>query len=265
MHRSGSSGRSTRPDAFRCRPTISCASPTEPTTSLLGRPWTEFARALDLDAADRIARAIANRETFSGITVAWPINGRQERAPVALSGMPMYDGARNFAGYRGFGIYRQATLPAAADHPSPGSVPAVADRVEHPKPNLSHDSISDTAAVILAAPDIPSLAETETVEPPKNVVPFPLTNDTRTPSLSAVENHAFDEIARRLTQTIDSKDGQSQADRMTGSTRRINRTRPNMSARQTRNSRPGLRPRLRRPAATAPETGCCSTSCRRAS
>ncbi len=34
-------------------------------------------------------------------------------------------------------------------------------------------------------------------------MPFPLANDTRTPALSAVENHAFDEIARRLSARLD--------------------------------------------------------------
>jgi PAS domain S-box-containing protein len=49
------------------------------------------------------------------------------------------------------------------------------------------------------------------VEPPQNVVPFPLANETRIPSLSAVENHAFDEIARRLTQKFDELSAQRPA------------------------------------------------------
>ena len=39
--------------------------------------------------------------------------------------------------------------------------------------------------------------------PPQNVVPFPLAGDARTPGLSAIENHAFDEIARRLSARLD--------------------------------------------------------------
>jgi PAS domain S-box-containing protein len=177
----------------------------EPTAALLGQPWAAIAQALDPD--DRIAQAIANRETWSAIAVQWPIAAQHKRAVVELSGMPMYDGARNFAGYRGFGIYRQPSLPADADETSP----AEADSLAQPAANLSHDPMSETAADAPAAPDNPSLAETETVEPPRNVVPFPLSNDARTLSLSAVENHAFDEIARRLTQKVEDADTRQQA------------------------------------------------------
>ena len=176
----------------------------ERTASLLGRPWIEIAQALDLDPRGRIAQAIANRETFSGLAAAWPLAGEAVRATIEMSGMPIYDGSRNFSGYRGFGIYRRLALH---DGELTDERPIAAAPVEQPDEFPSHDPDFGAAAFASAAPDSPSLVETETVEPPKdveppqNVVPFPLTNDTRTPSLSVHENHAFDEIARRLTQT----------------------------------------------------------------
>jgi PAS domain S-box-containing protein len=170
----------------------------ERTAQVQGRTWTDVAQTLELDAQDRIAQAIARRETFSGLTALWPLE-REARERIELSGMPVFDGARDFAGYRGFGIYRHGIVAAEeADVPQPD------DQIAEPASNLSAEHT--TAAAEPAAPDSLSQAETDTVEPPQNVVPFPLANDTRMPSLSVVENHAFDEIARRLTQKFDDRD-----------------------------------------------------------
>jgi PAS domain S-box-containing protein len=208
------------------------------TAAVQGRRWREVATALELDPDRRIDSAIDNGETFSGIALSWPLND-QSRGRVELSGMPIYDTARNFAGYRGFGIYRpQASLPEAfASDPEFPSEPEFASGpefvaepafesapdaaaafeqdvapAEPPAIQQSQDPPSVAAAETSAAPDenlIP--AETEIVEPPQNVVPFPLASDTRGPTLSAVENHAFDEIARRLTQKFDELSAQRAA------------------------------------------------------
>ena len=167
------------------------------TAAIQGRPWSDVARALDLDPHGRIAEAIDRGETFSGIVALWPLD-EQTRGRVELSGMPIFDAARNFAGYRGFGIYRQTASP-------PGELKGA---TEQPAPDPAHPltSTSATASTSVTASEAPetlSHPETETVEPPQNVVPFPLANETRLPSLSAVENHAFDEIARRLTEKFD--------------------------------------------------------------
>ncbi len=170
----------------------------ERTAQVQRRTWTEVAQALELDPQGRVAQAIARRETFSGVTVLWPLE-REAHGRIELSGMPVLDGGRAFAGYRGFGIYRRGVVPA--EEPD---VPQPDDPVAEPALNLPADH--STAAAVPAAPDSFFQAETETVEPPQNVVPFPLANDTRMPSLSVVENHAFDEIARRLTQKFDDRD-----------------------------------------------------------
>lgn len=207
------------------------------TAAVQGRRWREVATALELDPDRRIDSAIGNGETFSGIALAWPLDGHS-LGRVELSGMPIYDTARNFAGYRGFGIYRpQASLPEAfASDPEftaePDFTPEPELRPEpvfEPAPKLdaetalaqhvapadppakppSQDPPSVATAETSAVPDENlSPAETEIVEPPQNVVPFPLASDTRGPSLSAVENHAFDEIARRLTQKFDELNAQ---------------------------------------------------------
>ena len=60
------------------------------------------------------AQAIATRNTWTGITLNWPIDGGS-RLPVELSGLPLHDGARNFAGYRGFGVCRDLDALARLD------------------------------------------------------------------------------------------------------------------------------------------------------
>ena len=50
-------------------------------------------------------QAVATRATWSGITLSWPVDGGG-RLPVELSGLPFFDAARNFVGYRGFGVCR---------------------------------------------------------------------------------------------------------------------------------------------------------------
>src|SRR5690242_4452447 len=40
--------------------------------ALLGRPWSEIAGELKLDPTGQVARAVASRETWSGVAISWP-------------------------------------------------------------------------------------------------------------------------------------------------------------------------------------------------
>ena len=75
------------------------------TASGFGRLWSEIADVFGLDPEGRVPQAIATRDTWSGIALDWPVDGG-ERLRVELSGLPMFDRARNFVGYRGFGVCR---------------------------------------------------------------------------------------------------------------------------------------------------------------
>lgn len=173
------------------------------TSSMLGRRWTEIAQALDLDPQGRIAEAMHRRETWSGITVNWPLDGGAF-ATVELSGVPSYDANRAFAGYRGFGLCR--TMPPVAATPALLVPPPQANDPAPASP-ASGTSSADATDIAASATLFPASAPPvdHTQEPPKNVVQFRPVNEVRTPSLSAIENRAFDEIARRLTQTFDIK------------------------------------------------------------
>ena len=71
-----------------------------------GRTWPEIAGELGLDPERRVERALASHDTWSGLTVAWPVDGSDERLAVELSGLPAFDRERVFRGYRGFGVCR---------------------------------------------------------------------------------------------------------------------------------------------------------------
>ena len=58
------------------------------TAAGFGRPWSEITQAFGLDPQDRVREAIATRETWSGITLYWPVDGGG-RLAVELSGLPM--------------------------------------------------------------------------------------------------------------------------------------------------------------------------------
>ncbi|HET9688453.1 MAG TPA: PAS domain-containing protein, partial [Pseudolabrys sp.] len=76
------------------------------TAHVFGRSWPDIAQALNVDPQGQIANAIGARETFSGIVLLWPVDDVDERLPVEMSGLPVFDRDRQFKGFRGFGICR---------------------------------------------------------------------------------------------------------------------------------------------------------------
>jgi PAS domain-containing protein len=141
-----------------------------------GLDWETAAARIGITRSDEVAAAIARRDTWSGVTVLWPIAGTGMAHPVDLAALPVFDRERRFQGYRGFGVFREAVpLPAEAAA-SPASEP-------------------DTVPVF--------------IERPENVVPL------RTPpaaapdpqTLSPSERNTFREIARAIGERIDDVNG----------------------------------------------------------
>ncbi|EJW12571.1 Sensory box histidine kinase [Rhodovulum sp. PH10] len=199
----------------------------------LGRPWQEIADVLGLDPEGRVARAVATRDTWSGITVAFPVEDSDERLPVELSGLPIYDRERRFLGYRGFGVCRDLvrlaalerrarapvfTMPASPEPPPDGPAP----ETPPPPPRFSPSAGGlpprhAPSSPRTPGPDAPGSYSPDSghgeADPPggetgkggevaENVVRFPApVGDFRgagSPELSSVEHNAFEEIARQL-------------------------------------------------------------------
>ncbi|WP_445490402.1 PAS domain-containing protein [Rhodopseudomonas sp. RCAM05734] len=187
------------------------------TSASFGRHWREIAEDYGLDPDGRVLSAVATHNTWSGITLLFPADGGA-RLPVELSGLPVYDRARNFAGYRGFGVCRDldalARLAELRRHefvgePPPQSLSAdivqAGPAADHPdQPNDSGAPPSDIEA---AAREPQNQTEPDTtVEPPKNVVPF-RASDLKSPALTPVENSAFNELARQLSARLEAETG----------------------------------------------------------
>ncbi len=190
------------------------------TATGFGRPWHEIAETFGLDPAGRITEAIATRDTWSGITVYWPVDDGG-RLPVELSGLPVYDDERNFAGYRGFGVCRDldslahlAELRRAepAEDPSslaPDNLPAQSPHAVAAHPPADEAVMPPSAVPASTQDDISTPTDLDTpVETPQNVVPqnvvpFRPLGETRPPVLTPVENNAFDELARQLSARLE--------------------------------------------------------------
>jgi PAS domain S-box-containing protein len=219
------------------------------TTAAFGRPWREIAETFGFDPAGRMMQAFATGATWSGVTLNWPVDGGGT-LPVELSGLPIFDAARNFIGYRGFGVCRDfdaiarlAALrlaelsgemltpqePSAAPSAEPASV-ASPSSDELPEPIAAKPSAAETShQKDLETPVEPpkealeesvqenvreiardALTETAAALPADaaaNVLPFRAPGETKQPSLTPVENSAFDELARQLSARLDTENG----------------------------------------------------------
>jgi PAS domain S-box-containing protein len=163
------------------------------TAAALGRPWSEIAATLGLDPEGQVARALASRETWSGITVAFPADGTDTRFPVEMSGLPVFDRDRSFRGYRGFGVCRDIVRMAELLRLPRAEAPAAAPRAEPP---------------VFREPIALSV-----VPPSENVVPFRSSAPPeKPPTLTAVEHSAFSELASRLTARLRAHDKQGPKD-----------------------------------------------------
>jgi PAS domain S-box-containing protein len=73
---------------------------------IVGRDWKELARTILDDPGNAIADLMDRRETWSGRTVSWSVDGTSLRIPTIWAGLPVYGADREFAGFRGFGLLR---------------------------------------------------------------------------------------------------------------------------------------------------------------
>ena len=83
---------------------------------VIGRTFRDVAAEFGLDPDGEIAGLLERRDTWSGRTVLWPVEGTDLAVPVDLAALPVYNRDRVFEGFRGFGVARMgdaATDPAA--------------------------------------------------------------------------------------------------------------------------------------------------------
>lgn len=143
--------------------------------AIVGASWGDVAAARGLDEKGAIAALIARRDTWSGATLSWPVDGTVQRVAVDLAALPAFSRDRAFEGYRGFGVIRPAEL-----------------RREPPAP--LEEKRSTVIAMPRTPPKAPPAAE------PSNVVhlPRPTASPGDVERLSMPEQDAFRRIAVAL-------------------------------------------------------------------
>lgn len=73
-----------------------------------GMSYRDLDSLFNLDPNDEIGALLERRDTWSGRTIRWPVEGTDLVVPVDLAALPTYSRNREFDGFRGFGIIRVA-------------------------------------------------------------------------------------------------------------------------------------------------------------
>ena len=133
----GAEGRFAAPDAA-LRRRLGPNAPRE------GESLDAFLARTGLDADGDLARAWRAQSTFSALRLAWPEPGGARARIVSLSGAPVFAGARQFLGFRGFGIFTGEAVDLAptlaSDNMHAAGEPAP------PEPSISNPAPDDAKA-----------------------------------------------------------------------------------------------------------------------
>ena len=179
--------------------------------NLVGRDFAEVSKRLNLDPEGQLERALARRQTWSGIEVLWPITGAAASVPVGLGGLPTYEGDRSFAGFRGFGVIHIDRIGPGEPY-SQGLDPPLKKPVEE-----AGDSILATEEAVNAnmmAGNVVLLRPP--ILPPKSIPPVKrdeLPSPTGLPlgKLTSAEQSAFREIGFVLGAEREGKEAEPKA------------------------------------------------------
>jgi signal transduction histidine kinase len=162
------------------------------TAIMMGKPWVDMAAELSLDPDGQVARAIASRDTWSGLAVSWPVGEGADRLTIELSGLPVFDRERVFRGYRGFGVCRDLTRLTALATARQAGVAC-----------LDHPPVSEQARAHRTASALEERQATAINASGDTVVPRLASGAQAVgPALTPVEHMAFREISRKLSQGL---------------------------------------------------------------
>ncbi|MBY3323022.1 PAS domain S-box protein [Rhizobium laguerreae] len=155
-------------------------------SDIIGSAFGDVAALFNLDPDGKLSEALARRDTWSGKTILWPIEGTSLVVPVDLAALPTYTRNRDFDGFRGFGVVRLSDAQedplalgltlgpdgighnAASLGPVAEPVAEVADEAEAAPQEVSAEIIAaeeiDYQAFTAAEPESPETEETGSEE-----------------------------------------------------------------------------------------------------
>ena len=184
-------------------------------TAVIGRSFAQVAEHFGMDPGHEIAGLLERRDTWSGRTVLWPIEGTDLAAPVDLAALPVYARNRSFEGFRGFGIARlgdavaaprpPTLLPnvsAAEEIPAPEAeepVPA-ADDGNKPAQAAPSDDVVDSAEAGLIATDEPETAPAAPADPAPESSDDPFRGETPVIAIEEARYRRYSDKIIRLAE-----------------------------------------------------------------
>ncbi|MEO4043283.1 ATP-binding protein [Hoeflea sp. CAU 1731] len=177
---------------------------------VIGRKFSDVAQVFNIDPKHEIVELLQRRDTWSGKTVFWPVQGTELHVPVDLAALPTYSRDRVFDGFRGFGIVRCGDARydperiglALTDDARPATT-ATPAATTGPQTALESD-ISNEDADLSAEPG-ETIDRDDTTDQPESEKVIQL-EDRRTkprPGLSNAEKMAFRQIAEKLGHAAD--------------------------------------------------------------
>ncbi|KKZ87845.1 PAS domain-containing sensor histidine kinase [Rhizobium phaseoli] len=128
-------------------------------SAIIGSAFSDIAALFNLDPDGKLSEALARRDTWSGKTILWPVEGTSLVVPVDLAALPTYTRNRDFDGFRGFGVVR---LSDAQEDPLALGLTLGQDGVGHDAASLG--PIAEPAAE--PAHDVEATSEAAAAEPP---------------------------------------------------------------------------------------------------
>ncbi|OCP37120.1 ATP-binding protein [Ensifer sp. LC163] len=199
---------------------------------VIGVSFASLAARYGLDPDNKINALLHRRDTWSGKTIFWPVEGTSLKVPVDLAALPTYSRSREFDGFRGFGIVRVAdavedenasglsldrdggaiedvVVPASADDlPAANEIRADGER-ETEEPLLFSDEPQSTEAVTADQPAVPAdpflgerpalrIVETPGRRASDKIIQLEQHRPAGSSALTRGEQAAFREIARQL-------------------------------------------------------------------
>ena len=146
-----------------------------------GESLEAFFRRVGMHGGDELARVVGEQETFSRVTLEWPLSGLDRRRLIALSAAPMFGRQREFLGYRGFGVLGEEI-----------------DAVAMPEDNLSAELAADDRSALPAVFEPEPQAPESAARPVESSPEFAGTNSPVAPSfldadgIGAARTEAFE-------------------------------------------------------------------------
>jgi PAS domain S-box-containing protein len=116
--------------------------------AIIGETFQSVAARYGMDEDGKIGDLLRRRDTWSGKTLLWPIEGTTLSAPVDLAALPTYSRNREFDGFRGFGIVRLGD--AVEDPKSIGLV--LAGDVKEAVPTAADGDAADVTEMTVEEP-----------------------------------------------------------------------------------------------------------------